>query len=148
MFSLGGLRLYFPVLEPWVAQSVSLPCHSSRFIYVRMWATGSAGGSTACPVCSTIHHPARSSSCRPATSPLCPGCPSQSLLPVWMNVSSLSPWLSDFCTVRFSVSFGCFLFLNCCYPSFGCARRRSVSIYASVLAGSSEVTFLEGSNIE
>ena len=42
-------------------------------------------------------------------------------------------------TVRFSVSSGCFLFLNCCCPSFGYAtRRRSVSTYASVLAGSSQ----------
>ena len=40
MFSLRGLRLYFPELEPWVAQSVSLPCHSSQFIYVRMWGRG------------------------------------------------------------------------------------------------------------
>ena len=32
--------------------------------------------------------------------------------------------------------FWLFLFLNCC-PSFGCARRRSVSTYASILAGSS-----------
>ena len=39
-----------------------------------------------------------------------PGCPSPPLLPVWMNVSSLSPWLSDFHTVRFSGSSGCFLF--------------------------------------
>ena len=31
---------------------------------------------------------------------------------VWMNVSSLSPWLSGFHTVQFSVSFGCFLYLN------------------------------------
>ena len=56
------------------------------------------------------------------------------LLPVWMNVSSLSPWLSDFHTVRFSVSSGCFLFLNCCCPSFGCVRTHSVSTYASILA--------------
>ena len=28
-----------------------------------------------------------------------PGCPSAPLLPVWMNVSSLAPWLSDFHTV-------------------------------------------------
>ena len=65
-----------------------------------------------------------------------PGCPSLPLLPVWVSVSSLSPWLSDFLTVRFSVSSGCFLFLNCCCPSFGCARRHSVSTYASLLAGS------------
>ena len=63
-----------------------------------------------------------------------PGCTSLPLLLVWMNVSSLSPWLSDFRTVRFSVSSGCFLFLNCCCPSFGCARRHSVSIYTSILA--------------
>ena len=48
----------------------------------------------------------------------------------------LSPWLSDFHTVGFSVSSGCFLYLNCCCPSFGCARRCSVSTYASILAGS------------
>ena len=56
-----------------------------------------------------------------------PSCPSPPLLPVWMNVSSLSPWLLDFHTVRFSVSSGCFLYLNCCCSSFGCARRHSVS---------------------
>ena len=47
-----------------------------------------------------------------------PCCPSLPLLPVWMNVSSLTPWLSDLHTVRFSVSSGCFLFLNCCCPFF------------------------------
>ena len=65
-----------------------------------------------------------------------PGCPAPPLLQVWMTVSSLSPWLSDFHTVRFSVSSGCFLFLSCCHPSFGCVRRHSVSTYASILAGS------------
>ena len=58
------------------------------------------------------------------------------LLPVWMNVSSLTPWMSDFHTVWFYGSSGCFLLLNCCCPSFGCARRKSVSTYASILAGS------------
>ena len=32
--------------------------------------------------------------------------------------------------------FWLFLFLNCCCSSFGCARRQSVSTYASILAGS------------
>ena len=31
------LRLYFPVLEPWVAQSVLLPSCSSWFIHMWMW---------------------------------------------------------------------------------------------------------------
>ena len=35
------------------------------------------------------------------------------------------------------------LFLNCC-PSFGCARRHSVSIYASILAGSAGYFPLSG----
>ena len=67
------------------------------------------------------------------SSPSC--CLSLPFLPVWMNVSSLTLWLSDFDTVRFSVSSGCFLFLNCC-PSFGCVRRHSVSTYVSILAES------------
>ena len=61
-----------------------------------------------------------------------PGCPSPPLLPVWMNVFSLSPWLSDFHTVQFSVSSGCFFVVNCCSPSFGCVRRHSVSTYTSI----------------
>ena len=38
-------------------------------------------------------------------------CPSLPLLPVWMNISSLTPWLLDFHTVQFSGSSGYFLFL-------------------------------------
>ena len=98
-------------------------------------ATGSASCCTACPIHSTIRHLSGSASRCLATSPLHPGCPSLPLLPVWIIVCSLSPWLSDFGAVRFSVSSGCFLFLNSC-PSFGCTRRCSVSTYASILAGS------------
>ena len=99
---------------------------------------------------SASHHLVGSASCSHLTgsaihclavSPLHPSCPSLPLLPVWMNVSSLSPWLLDFHTVRFSVSSGCFLFLNCC-PSFGCARRHSVSTYASILSGSPILGFV------
>ena len=43
---------------------------------------------------------------------LCPGCPSLALLPVWMNVSSLTPWLLDFHTVQICGISGYFLFLN------------------------------------
>ena len=86
-----------------------------------------------------LHNPPPRWVCQPL--PCCefslPRCPSPPLLLVWMSVSSLSPWLSDFHTVRFSVSSGCFLFLNSCCPSFGCARRHSVSTYASILAEAS-----------
>ena len=98
-----------------------------------------ASGSASCHTThSTIRHLAESTSRLLAANPLppTPGCPSLPLLPVWMNVSSLSPWLLDFHRVQFSVSSSCFLFLNCCCPSFGCARRRSVSTYTFILAGS------------
>ena len=42
--------------------------------------------------------------------PLCPGSRSPPLLPIWMNISSLNPWLSDFHTVWFSGSTGYILF--------------------------------------
>ena len=100
----------YPKLEPWVAQSVTR--------------------STSCCLASQLLPYQESSP---------PSCPSPPLLQVWMNVSSLSPWLSDFHTVQFSVSSGCFFFLNCCCP-FGCARRHSVPTYVSILARSSIVT--------
>ena len=56
--------------------------------------------------------PTWSSSCCLASCPFHSGCPFPPLLPVWMNVSSLTPWLLDFHTVHFSGSSGCFLFLN------------------------------------
>ena len=96
---------------------------------------GAAGSASAWTACVFLPHSASLGPPQPRESSP-PGCPSPPLLPVWMNVSSLSPWSSDFHTVRFSVSFGCFLFLNCCCPSFGCGRRHSVSTYASILSGS------------
>ena len=117
------------VLKPWVARSGLLPSCSSWFICRQMRDH-------------PLHQPwplwvHQRWPC-PESSPL--ECPSPLLLLVWMNVSSLSPWLSDFHTVRYSVSSGCFLFLNYC-PSFGCVRRHSVSTYASILAGSQKDEF-------
>ena len=109
----------FPHLEPWVrslsCSPVVLPGLSARLVHS--------------PPPRWVHQ------LPPCCKSSLPGCPSPPLLPVWMNVSSLSPWLLDFHTVGFSVSSGCFLFLNCC-PSFGCVRRHSVSTYASILVGS------------
>ena len=116
-FQSEDLRLYCPMLEPWVMWSVLLPSCSSPFICTKMW----------------DHLLLQLPPCHKSS---LPGCLSPPLLPVWMNVSSLSPWFSDFYTVRFSVSSGCFLFLNCCCPSFGCARRHSMSTYTSILARS------------
>ena len=48
--------------------------------------------------------------CPPADTLLQVICQSVSLLPIWMNVSTLTPCLWDFLTVRFSVSSECFCF--------------------------------------
>ena len=92
-FQSEALRLYFPALEPWIVLSVLLPSCSSQFISTGMWN---------CPVLKPL----------PCLESSTPGCLSLPLLWVWMNVSSLTPWLPDFHTVQFSVSSGCVLFLN------------------------------------
>ena len=48
------------------------------------------------------------------------------LLPVWMNVSSLTPWLLDFHTVQFSVSSGGFLVLNLFLSFWLCKKAQCV----------------------
>ena len=117
-FSIRGLRLYFPALEPWVAWSASLPAirpglsvrecgargatrrsacptlrHSESgplgLSVCECGAAGSASGHTACPVGPTLH---QFWSRHSNLSALCPGCPSPPLLLVWMNVSFLSTW--------------------------------------------------------
>ena len=116
VFSIRGLWLYFPTLEHWgcVVCFTPLP-----FLPVNLSANVGLQGPQ--PLFHWESSPA--------------SCTSLPPLPVWMNVS-LTSWLSDFHTVWFSVSSGCFLFLNCCCPSFACARRHSVSTYTSILAGS------------
>ena len=105
-------RLYFPVLEPWVAGSASLPSCSSQLSTHKCGTTWSPS-----------HHLARSSlpdaalpnqilQPPPHHKSSLPSCLSLPLLPGWMNVSSLTLWLSDFHKVWFSGSYGCFLFLN------------------------------------
>ena len=71
--------------------------------------------------------------CQPP--PLCPSFLSPPLLPVWMNVSSLTPWLLDFHTVWFSGSSGfffnlfLFFFLTWLFLSFGFVRKQSVHLH-------------------
>ena len=93
-------------------------------------ATGSASGQTACPVQPTLH---QSWSRHRHVSPLCPGarlCPSYQSGCMFLFFIYL---VSDFLAIRFSVS-------------SGCARRRSVSIYAAILVLCSKNTFLSEQN--
>ena len=89
------------MLEPWVAWSVHFPTIPPSLSMYEYGAMGSASCCTACPIHSTIRHLAESASRHLASSPLHPSCPSPPLLQVWMNVSSLSPWLLDFRAVLF-----------------------------------------------
>ena len=87
VFSIRGLRLYFPVLEPWVAVCVTTQLFLPASLHENV--------GLPCPPATTLPGP-------PATNllgVLSAGYPSPPLLPVWMNVSSLTPWLSDFHTV-------------------------------------------------
>ena len=77
-----------------------------------------------------------SASHHPATSPLRPGFPSLSLLSVWVNVSSLTPWLLNFHTVWFSGCSGYFLFLNFFLSFFWLCEEAKCITYASILARS------------
>ena len=144
MFSIKGLRLYFPELEPWVARSALLPAVSPVYlcsnvglrcatrtlpaplsatpspdlsVYLRECvAAGSASVRTACPF---VPH---SSSLGPATGTRVLSTP----VPISAPPTGLDECLffislvSDPLAVRFSVS-------------SGCVRRRSVSTYAAIL---------------
>ena len=103
------LKLHFLMLEPWVVRSIWLPSCSSWSILTQIWDH---------PLHQPVPHlvsqvlpclPQSSSHCL-AISPLYSGCLSPPILPVWMNVSSLTPWLSDFYIILFSGSSG-YLFL-------------------------------------
>ena len=111
-FSIRGLRFYFSMLEPWVVGSFSLPSCSSQFICSWM---------CDCPVCNLPPHWIHQ--WLPCHESCPPGWMSPSLLPVWMNISSLTPWLSDFHRVQFSVSSGCFLFLNLLLSFFWLCKK-------------------------
>ena len=54
VFSIRSLRLYFPALEPWFAQSASLPLRSSWFIYVQMWGPGVLPAALPAPFSTTL----------------------------------------------------------------------------------------------
>ena len=80
MFSISGLRLYFPDLEPWVLWSVLLPRHSSQFMH-ECGAAGSAShhlvGCASCSLACPFHNPPsrwvrQPPRCRESSSPRLP----------------------------------------------------------------------------
>ena len=100
VFSIRGLRLYFLELEPWLWGLLRSPAVPPSLSAGECGTTPStirclAGSASPC-LLHILSAPLPLSA--PPTSPV--------------NVSSLSPWLLDFHTIQFSVSSGCFLFLN------------------------------------
>ena len=87
---------------------VSLPSCSSLLIRSKTWDR-------------SLHQPPPCQEFSP------PGCPSLPLLPVWMNIPSLPPRLSDSHTVVFSGSSGYFLLLN--WLSFFWVCKEAKCIY-------------------
>ena len=138
-FSIKGLRLYFPALEPWVTQSASLPAFCLSLSVRKCGASGCYP-----PLCLPRSPPLW---VRPSRF-ICANVGPQGLLVVRLpalfvpHSTSLSPatatrvlsapptgldeclffisLVSDFLVFRFSVS-------------SGCARRHSVSTYAAIL---------------
>ena len=72
-------------------------------------------------------------------------CLSISALPTHLDECGfLNPWLWDFYTAWFSDSSGCYLFWDLVViPFCGCARRWSVSTYASILTRSQDVDWFK-----
>ena len=147
VFSLRGLRLYFPVLELWVTWSALLPRRSSGLCICECGAAGSATCGSACPVlCHSESGPLGLSVCECRATGFasgrtaCPGSPTlrQSLSRHGLRESSppplpisAPPTGLDECFFFISLVVG----LPCCSLSVGsgCARRRNVSTYASSL---------------
>ena len=117
VFSTRGLRLYFPVLQPWVVQSASLPVVRPGLSMWECRASGSASGQTACPIRPTLRQSPPATATRVLSTPPLPVSAHPTGLDECLFFISLV-W--DFLAVRFSVS-------------SGCARRPSVSTYTSIL---------------
>ena len=124
MFSVSGLRLYFPKLElPPGFRSLSPgpPAAASQ---------ASCSFARPAPQYATSLGPPAAALPRVLSAQLPVSAPPTSLDECFFFNSLVVglPYSSIFC------QFWLFLFLNCCCPSFGCGRKLSVSAYASILA--------------
>ena len=112
------LRLYFLTLEPWVVGSVLLFCCSSQFIYTQIWGH-------------LVHQPPP---CHASSLPWLPVSAPPTNLDEHFFFNSLGCWTSIH--FNFLAVLIIFCFKICCCRSFDCARRQSVSTYASILVRS------------
>ena len=87
-FSITGLRLYFPTLEPWVTWSASLPDVCPVYLCMNVVPQGLIVVRLPAPLSHTV--PVSVPPWPHESSP--PRCPFPPLLLVWMNVYFLFPW--------------------------------------------------------
>ena len=115
-FSIRGLRLYFPALEPWVVGSASLPAVGPVYLFANVGPQGLLVVGLPVPLvpCSASLCPATAT--RVFSAPVPISAPPTGLDECLFFISLVSGFLA----IRFSVS-------------SGCARRRSVSTYAAIL---------------
>ena len=117
-------RLYFPSAATLGGWDRSLPRCPCWFL------------STSCEcgtACFTSHCCRLTTTATPHS--LCPGSQCPPLLPIWMDMA-LNSWLLDFHKFDFPAVLGVFCFEVSYDPSYGCARRWSVSTCTSILTGS------------
>ena len=108
----SGLRLYFPVLEPWVAQSARSP----PFVLVYLCTNVGPQGLLPAPFVPHSTSPGSTMATRVLSTRAAVSTPPTGLDECLFFISLVS----DFLAVRFSVS-------------SGCARRHSVSTYTAIL---------------
>ena len=117
VFSVRG----FEALFPWAGTLGCVVCLAPQ-LFLPVYPHGNVG----LPSPPATTSPTWSTSCHLSIHPLSPGCLSLPLLPVWMKVSSLTPWLSNFHTVWFSGSSGHFLFLNWLLSFWLCKEAKHI----------------------
>ena len=99
----GNGDLYSPYWNPGLC-SLAWPWDCLLHLYPSQFLSTTCKHGTTCSATTTavsLHH----TTCLPVSVTL-------PLLPTWINVASLNPWLSDFHTALFSDGSGCYLFWN------------------------------------
>ena len=139
VFSIRGLRLYFPELEPWVGQSVSLPHCSTWFLCVRMWGHRVCWWSCCLP-CSFHNLPCLwvRPRCHESPPPQLPvSVPPAGLDECFFYISLVVglPCGSIFC------QFWLFFVFKLLLSFFWLCKEEHVSIYASILAGTPRLNY-------
>ena len=133
MFSISGLKLYFPALEPWVVRSVAQSTSCSL--------PASCSFAHPAPQSTTLLDPPAGALLRVLSARLPISAPPTGLDECFFFNSMVVglPYSSIFCQLWL------FFVVKLLLSFFGCARRHSMSTYAAILAGSprNSISYME-----